>query len=99
MASILQFRKTLSVISDEFPFSVEFGSALNRAKCVQSSQRLYEILTRNGSSDLEFDFLSRIADMPDGTLDRAKARELKYIFRPNSSGHISKIDFVKSIDR
>jgi hypothetical protein len=101
MASILQFRRALQFISDDFPFSQAFGSASTREKCIQSAQTVFERLVEHSADDetLDFETLCLVAKRPDGELDRVKVKELIRLFRPNRSGQLNKIDFVKSVDR
>jgi hypothetical protein len=101
MASILQFRRALQFISDDFPFSQAFGSASTRDKCIQSAQTVFERLVEYSADDetLDFETLCLVAKRPDGDLDRIKVKELIRVFRPNRSGRLNKIDFVKSVDR
>jgi Ca2+-binding EF-hand superfamily protein len=101
MASILQFRRALQFLSDDFPFSQAFGNASTREKCIQSAQTVFERLAEYTADDetLDFETLCLVAKRPDGELDRAKVRELIRLFRPNRSGQLLKIDFVKSVDR
>lgn len=100
MSAVLQFRKAINFISDEFPFSPSFGRALTRQQCVQSSQRVFEGLTKESSHQiLNFDTLCHIARLPDGSLDKLKVKELVRLFRPNRSGQLTKLEFVKSVDR
>jgi hypothetical protein len=100
MASILQFRRALQFISDDFPFSPAFGSARTRERCIQSAQTVFERLTENSPDEnLDFETLCFLAKRPDGGLDRAKVKELIRLFRPNRVGRLNKLEFVKSVDR
>ena len=100
ITTILQFRKALAFISDEYPFSPSFGSARTRELCIKSSQEVFERLTSKSSYGiLEFDTLGLICRSKDGGFDKVKAKELMRVFRPNRAGHLTKIEFVKSVDR
>ncbi len=48
---------------------------------------------------LSFDVLCLIAKDSKGNVDRNTVRELIRVFRPNRNGQLSKLDFVKSVDR
>jgi hypothetical protein len=100
MSSVLQFRRAINFISDEFPFSPAFGSARTRERCIQSSQNVFERLTKKCPNEiLDFDTLCLLARKADGGADRTKVKELIRLFRPNRSGQLSKLEFVKSVDR
>jgi hypothetical protein len=100
MSSVLQFRRAINLISDEFPFSSAFGSARTRERCIQSSQNVFERLTKGSPNEiLDFDTLCLTARKADGGVDKTKVKELIRLFRPDRSGHLNKLEFVKSVDR
>jgi small-conductance mechanosensitive channel len=86
-----------------FPFSPAFGLASTRKNCILSAERLYgKILKRQNKSDsrdvLNFATLGAIALKKDSTLDQAKVRKLKQVFRPGRQGELSVLDWCKSCD-
>lgn len=84
----------------KYPFSPAFGSARTREECVQSSQKVFERLTSNSLQEkLDIDTISQAARKEDGTVDKAKVKELIRLFRPSRSGKLNKLEFVKSVDR
>jgi hypothetical protein len=100
MGSVLQFRRALELVSGDCPFSSVFGVVRTRKDCVTSAHILFERLMGDESGPfLGFDTLCLIARDKKGNLDRGIVKELIHVFRPNRSGHISKLEFVKSIDR
>ena len=100
ITDVLHFRRALDFIDNENPFSVSFGRASSRAECVESSQIVFDRLTKgSGTGILEFDVLCQIAQLPDGFIDHDKVRTLVKVFCPNRQGTLSKLDFVRSIDR
>lgn len=99
MKTILQFRRALEFIKDEYPFSRAFGSARTRDNCVASAQLLFERLMLNKTGPfLDFDVLCLIAKDEAGNIDRPMVKDLIRVFRPNRNGQLSKLDFVKSVD-
>lgn len=61
---------------------------------------MFECLTYNsGGQTLDFEVLCGIAKHADGTVNRDKVKDLIRVFRPNRDGQLSKLEFVKSIDR
>ena len=100
MGTILQFRRALTFVSDEYPFSPAFGSVRTRADCVKSAQVVFERLIGGATQQsLNFEVLCLIAKDAEGNIDRNTVRELIRVFRPNRNGQLSKLDFVKSVDR
>ena len=94
---MLHFRRAVDFINSDYPFSPVFGKATTREECAKASQTAFDRLV--SENVLKFDVLCKIAQNPDGTSDQKKVLELVRLFRPNRDGEISKLDFVKSIDR
>ena len=100
MGSVLHFRRALDFVSGECPFSPAFGVVGTRKDCVTSAQMLFERLMFDAPGPfLGFDTLCLIARDKKGDLDRGIVQEMIRVFRPNRSGYMSKLEFVKSIDR
>lgn len=101
MNTVLEFRQAVTLIANDYPFSVLFGPCINREACIESSQRVYNRLLLNqadGETVLNFDTISLIAKKQDRELDREKMKELIRLFRPERDGTLTMIDFVRSID-
>ncbi len=96
---MLHVRRAVEFINGDYPFSPSFGSATTREECAKASQNLFDKLLKKDEHVLTFDVLGKIARHLDGTNDRKKIMELVKLFRPNRKGEITKLDFVKSIDR
>ena len=96
---VLHFRRAVEFINGEYPFSPAFGRATTREECARASQRLFEKLLKRDEGILSFDILCKITRNPDGTINKKKMMELVKLFRPNRNGHVTKLEFVKSIDR
>ena len=97
IGAILQFRKSLSKLQSEFPFSYAFGKADTRDHCIESSQNLYlHLLELSPDETFHFNILGSIALQPDGSLDHEKLKSLIKVFRPDRDGILSLNDFVKS---
>eukprot|EP00934_Nitzschia_sp_Nitz4_P001371 Nitzschia sp. Nitz4//scaffold41_size133979//57505//61267//NITZ4_003347-RA/size133979-processed-gene-0.249-mRNA-1//-1//CDS//3329551470//1371//frame0 len=100
ITAILKFRNALTMIKDYYPFSYFFGLADTRENCIESSQRVFQQLaleTPNNNDIIRIETLGLVT-LEDGSIDEEKAKELIKIFRPDRSGELSLIDFVKSID-
>jgi Ca2+-binding EF-hand superfamily protein len=93
------FRRAVEFINRDYPFSPTFGKATTREECSQASQNVYEKLVNRRGHVLNFDTLCKIAKNPDGTNNEKKVIELVKLFRPKRNGEITKLEFVKSVDR
>ena len=96
---VLHFRRAVDFINSDYPFSPAFGKATTREECAQSSQTTFQKLLPRRREVLNFQDLCKIAVNSDGTKDKMKILELVRLFRPNRAGEISKLEFIKSIDR
>lgn len=96
---VLHFRKAIDFINSVYPFSHAFGTATTREECANKSQVLFEKLLERNQEVLHFDDLCKIARNRDGTSNKKKVLELVKLFRPHPNGEITKMEFVKSIDR
>jgi hypothetical protein len=98
--SILQFRRALSLLKTNYPFSALFGLADSRENCIESAQEVYErLLLRTPNTDvLSFEVLALLGVKKDGSLDQLKLKELVRLFRPDRDGNLPLLDFVKSVD-
>jgi hypothetical protein len=76
------------------------GLGTTREDFIESAQITYEGLARrDGETELTFESLREMAELPDGTVDRSKVKILSELFCPSRQGRVSKYDFVKSTDR
>jgi hypothetical protein len=67
---------------------------------VTSAQEVFERLMQGNTGPyLNFDSLCLLAKDSEGNVDRGTVKELIRVFRPNRNGQLSKLDFVKSVDR
>jgi hypothetical protein len=100
ISDIIQFRQSLSFLNTAFPFSVAFGPADTREKCIACTQNVFHRLTLNEASDtsLHFDTLALLAVKPDGSMNVAKLTDLVRLFRPDRDGNLSLLDFAKCVD-
>lgn len=100
IAEVLRFRKALTFINDEYPFSYAFGLADTRDATIRSAQQLYlRLLTATPNIDVvQFETIAEIALRHDGSIDEDKAMEAIRIFRPDREGNLTLIDFIKSVD-
>ena len=96
---VLHFRKAVAFIHGAYPFSHAFGATSTREECASRSQVLFDKLLETNEEVLHFDALCKVARFRDGTTNKKKALELVKLFRPHPSGEITKLEFVRSIDR
>jgi hypothetical protein len=88
-------------LETDFPFSRSFGIAATRDKCVVNAQRVFERLRLKSPSEgvLPFDILAQIAlDHHTGKLDEDRVTALIRVFRPDTDGNITLLDFARSVD-
>jgi hypothetical protein len=74
VSALLQFRRALTCLNTDFPFSASFGPAGTREDAIESSQNVFQSLLK-GSPDadfLNFDALATLGVLPDGALDQQK---------------------------
>lgn len=95
---MLHFRRALAFVDAEYPFSFAYGLAKTRADCVDSGQIVFSRLT-NGEDVLTFDVLAPLVLDKTGKLDRGKMRKLCKLLRPSQEGTLSRIDFIRGIDK
>ena len=100
IGSIIQFRQAMSFLYTTHPFGVAFGIADTRENCAASSELVFNRLMTSspGESKLSFNTIALIAVNNDGSLDEAKLKELVKLMRPDREGHLTLIDFCKSVD-
>lgn len=101
MSDILKFRRALTYMDLQHPFSESFGPASSRDELLTSAQALYSRLLRlsaNGSVILPHSVLTVLAENGDGTVDKQKRRALRKIFPPDRSGNVSLLAFVMGCD-
>jgi hypothetical protein len=73
--ALLQFRRALTCLNTDFPFSASFGPAGTREDAIESSQNVFMSLLKGSSSDedfLNFESLAALGVLPDGSLDQQK---------------------------
>jgi hypothetical protein len=97
---ILKFRKALTYMDLEYPFSEAFGPASTRNEMITSAELVYERLIRLSprSVSLSFSVLQLLTIKDDGTVDKDKQKTLKTLFRPNSKGELTLVSFVQACD-
>eukprot|EP00980_Cylindrotheca_fusiformis_P005229 scaffold1119_cov120-Cylindrotheca_fusiformis.AAC.9 len=99
--TILYFRRALVFITEDSSLANAFGIAPTRNLCIDKAQKLFEELAKKTGDDglLKFNVLCHLAHGKDKNVDQAKVKELIQLFRPSRSGSLTKLDFIKSIDR
>jgi len=99
ISDMLKFRKALSYMDDEFPFSAEFGPAGTRDQCIESAQKIYRRLADAIDREVcPFAVLESLAEREDGTFNLAKVQRLKRLFRPDRYNEIPNLAFIQSCD-
>jgi len=98
IASLLHFRRALAFIDAEYPFSFAFGLAKTRVDCVESAQRLFSVIATDEET-MSFDVLAPLVFDQDHELDRIKLKNLCRLLRPAKDGTVSRLEFLRSIDK
>mmetsp|Transcript_22184 Transcript_22184/g.54868 ORF Transcript_22184/g.54868 Transcript_22184/m.54868 type:complete len:517 (-) Transcript_22184:83-1633(-) len=100
VSDILKFRKALTYMDLEHPFSESFGPASTRDELLTSAQAVYKLLLllSEGSSILPFSVLAVLVENENGTVDKRKRKNLRKIFPPDSRGNVSLLTFVMGCD-
>ena len=98
IASLLHFRRALAFIDAEYPFSFAFGLAKTRVDCVESAQAVFTRLS-DDEDTLKFDVMAPLVISRGGKLNREKMKSLCRLLRPTPEGTLSRIDFLRSIDK
>ena len=100
MTDILTFRKALTYMDLEYPFSEAFGSASTREELIASAQIVYRRLLNlsPGATALPTIVISALADNGDGTMDKGKVKALRALFRPDADNEIPLLAFIQSCD-
>lgn len=88
---VLRFWNALALISNNFPFSVEFGLANKREACLGTDQRLFHQVLPEGETSVEFEEIVASLAVEGGSgegnlLHPEKAKSLIRVFRPNRDG-------------
>ncbi len=101
IASLMHFRRAMSHLRTQLPFSASFGTAGTREECVASSQEVFRRLMTLSEYDdvLNFEVLALLGAKTDGNLDQDKLMELIKLFRPDRDGSLSIVHFVRSVDK
>ena len=98
---ILQFRRALEFMDEDFAFGQAFGPARNREEVIKSSHLVYYQLLKMTPDRkmLSCDILSMLAENEDGVVvDPAKRKALRKLFRPDANNGISLLAFIQSCD-
>lgn len=100
MNDILKFRKALTYMDLEYPFSEAFGPASTRDELLSSAEQLYRRLLKltPGSSVLPYSILAVLTENDDGTIDRGTEKSIADIFRANGAKEITLLSFVQTCD-
>lgn len=89
----------LHLLGDEDILASYFGGSSTRELCVENSRRLFDkLITLSNYNTLSLDILFGAARTAEKNIDTAKVKRIIQLFRPDSNGTVSKLDFVKSID-
>ncbi|KAG7359813.1 mechanosensitive ion channel [Nitzschia inconspicua] len=97
---ILKFRKALTYMNLDFPFSEAFGRASTRKEMVRSSEVVYSRLQKlaPGKDFLPCSVFQILYLNKDGTEDKARKRAFGNLLRPDFHNNIQLLSFVQSCD-
>lgn len=101
--TILEFRRALSFIMCDSAMAEVAGILSTRKQCIEQAQRVFESLIHkwgHGNDNvLNFEVLCLLARTTETSFSRAKVNGLIALFRPSRAGKLTKLEFIKSIDR
>jgi len=98
---VLKFKRALTYMDEEFPFSEAYGPATDRNQSIASSHSVYFRLIKFNTPEekqLNFDILSIVATDDFGGVDGTKLKRLKKLFPPDANNELSLLAFVQSCD-
>jgi hypothetical protein len=97
---VFKFRRALTYMDLQHPFSTSFGRASTRDECINSAEAVYNRLLKlsPGSRLLSFDVLQVLAENDDGTVDSDRRKHLKQLFRPDAYNELPRLAFIQSCD-
>jgi hypothetical protein len=98
---VLKFRRALTYMDLDYPFSEAFGRASTRNEMILSAEAVYcrLLMLCPGSNSPFFSNVFQILVLgEDGTEDKVKKRAIRNLFRPDADGHLSLLSFVQSCD-
>jgi hypothetical protein len=97
---VLKFRRALTYMDLQHPFSTSFGPASTRDECINSAEAVYNRLLKlsPGSTLLSFDVLQVLTENDDGTVDPDRRKHLKQLFRPDAYNELPHLAFIQSCD-
>lgn len=100
-STILQFRSSASILQDILRASNSFAMFQTREGCINQAEELYERLAESSNGVLFYNHLCTIVQSGgDNEKNSSIMNDLDKVFYPNTSSEMmSKLDFVKSIDR
>mmetsp|Transcript_21059 Transcript_21059/g.31242 ORF Transcript_21059/g.31242 Transcript_21059/m.31242 type:complete len:1002 (-) Transcript_21059:137-3142(-) len=99
ISDMLKFRKALTYMDDDYPFSTEFGPAGTRDQCIASAHSMYSRLIEAMDSEAcSFSVMEILALNEDGTTNQAKVQHMKRLFRPDRYDEVSNVAFIQSCD-
>lgn len=90
-SAVLRFRRALTFLRNEYPFSFAFGPADTRENCIESAQNVYRrlLMRTPGEEVLQFETIAMLAEDESGFFDQDKAKELMKLFRPDRKGNLT----------
>ena len=98
---VLKFKRALTYMDEEHPFSEAYGPATDRNQSIASSHSVYFRLVKFNTPEekqLNFDILSIVATDDFGGIDSTKLKRLKKLFPPDANNELSLLAFVQSCD-
>jgi hypothetical protein len=102
MDDILKFEKAVGYMNQEYPFSENFGKVTSRDELIIAAESVFNrlLMLVPGSKLLPFYTLETLTLTTDDDMseDQEKKALLKYLFRADVRGDLSKIAFVQSCD-
>lgn len=95
---MMHFRSSASLLYDYLWLPTSTMVLHSRESCFKQAQDVYEGLAKSSNGELEFNHVCAIAS-GQKDVDPDIAKDLEIFLSPNRTGKLSKISFLKSIDR
>jgi len=97
---LLKFRRAITYMNLDYPFSEAFGKASTRNEMILSAEAVYDrlMMLSPGSTALPGSVFKILFLNQDGTEDKEKKRAIGNLLRPDGHNNVPLVSFVQSCD-